>query len=291
MLLIPFLIRMIAEAKKRGPRPTIVAGNIYPAIVASLLSFFLPLQFEVYCYGTELLPLTRSNPLRRLFWSIALRRAATVYYLTGATRTLCELSGRREGYVRNVPRITLPDVSISRLADPERLLELLSIGRLVPHKGHLVLIEALSGITGGLPSWHCTIAGDGPEAGTIGTLIKNSSLGAAISLKTGLSDERLAAHYRTADIFVHPALSLATGIEGFGIVLLEAMAYGAAIIASRTGGITEVVDNNPAIALLVEPGDVNALRQAIIELLINKEKRRSMALAARAFVEERYAWK
>ena len=289
ILLLPLLLHCIGEVIRHGPRLTVVAGNIYPGLVAMVLSLFVPLRYELYCYGTELLPLRKKRSLRRLLWSAALRRAATVYYLTNATKTLCELSGRRGPYVQSVPRIILPDAAIPRAIDGKRPLELLSVGRLVPHKGHRVLIEAVAALPA-VPTWRCTIAGSGPQHRQLSAFIAEHALDKKITIETAAPDGRLEELYRSADILIHPSLSMQTGIEGFGIVLLEAMAYGAAVIASRSGGIEEVFDNNPEYAVLVPPGDARALREAMTALLSDHQRRRRMTIAARKFCGERYAW-
>ena len=82
-----------------------------------------------------------------------------------------------------------------------------------------------------------------------------------------------------------------SGIEGFGIVLLEAMAYGAAIVASCSESIEEVVDNNSQYVELVQPGNSEALKNALTSLMADSERRFRMASAARQFLEERYVWK
>jgi glycosyltransferase involved in cell wall biosynthesis len=84
--------------------------------------------------------------------------------------------------------------------------------------------------------------------------------------------ERLRALYRRARVFVYPS-----HYEGFGIPPLEAMACGAAVIATRTGAIPEYADGA---ALLVDPGDRDALRAAIVRLLSDGALRRELRARA-----------
>jgi glycosyltransferase involved in cell wall biosynthesis len=95
--------------------------------------------------------------------------------------------------------------------------------------------------------------------------------------------------YHKADIFVFPSLNLPDAIEGFGIVLLEAMAFNIPIIASHAGGIPEVVTSECAI--LVPPGNVTALGDAIKELYYKPYYRKQLSEKAFERVRDHFSWK
>jgi phosphatidyl-myo-inositol alpha-mannosyltransferase len=97
------------------------------------------------------------------------------------------------------------------------------------------------------------------------------------------SEEALAGHYRSCDLFVSPA----TGQESFGIVLLEAMAAGRPIVCSDIDGYRDVASAHGA--RLVAPGDATALADAIRALMQDEPARRRMGAANRQ-VAERYDW-
>ena len=97
------------------------------------------------------------------------------------------------------------------------------------------------------------------------------------------SEHDLARHYRSCDVFVAPA----TGQESFGIVLLEAMACGRAVVCSDIRGYRDVID--PAGARLVPPGDAPALARALTALAAAPAERRAMGARNRP-VAERYDW-
>jgi glycogen(starch) synthase len=86
------------------------------------------------------------------------------------------------------------------------------------------------------------------------------------------------------DLFVLPSR-----VDSFGIVYLEAWAYGAAVVGCRAGGVPDVIDHG-ADGLLVEFGDVAGLAAAIQGLLADPERRRAMGARGRAKVEARYTW-
>ena len=84
-------------------------------------------------------------------------------------------------------------------------------------------------------------------------------------------------------------LALPSRVDSFGIVYLEAWAYGAPVIGCRAGGVPDVIDDG-ADGLLVEFGDVTGLAAAIHALLADPERRRAMGARGRAKVEARYTW-
>jgi glycosyltransferase involved in cell wall biosynthesis len=89
--------------------------------------------------------------------------------------------------------------------------------------------------------------------------------------------------HKAFDLFV-----LSSVTEGLGTTLLDAMACRRAVVASRTGGVDEAVDDG-ATGLLVEPHDEASLARAMITLLQDDAKRARMGEAARARVEERFS--
>lgn len=84
--------------------------------------------------------------------------------------------------------------------------------------------------------------------------------------------------YRSADIFVAPSLPTPTWEEQFGMTLMEAQASGLPIITTQSGGIPENVGNA---AIVVKPGDTEAIAQALTDLLLHPQKRRALSIRAR----------
>jgi glycosyltransferase involved in cell wall biosynthesis len=99
-----------------------------------------------------------------------------------------------------------------------------------------------------------------------------------------LEDEhRMAEAFAAADVFVMPSLA-----ESFGLMALEAMACGTAVIASEGTAMTELI-RPPQAGLSVPPRDAVALARALTELLGDDERRCAMGIAARAIVEAEYS--
>lgn len=97
--------------------------------------------------------------------------------------------------------------------------------------------------------------------------------------------DRLAACYRAADVFVFPSVCH----EAFGLPVAEAMACEVPVVATRSGGVAEVVEDGRT-GLLVPRGDAGALADALLRLLADADLRRRLGQAGRARVLRRYAW-
>jgi glycosyltransferase involved in cell wall biosynthesis len=106
-----------------------------------------------------------------------------------------------------------------------------------------------------------------------------------------VDDATLRDRYRSADAFVLPAVVDEKGdTEGLGVVLIEALAHGKPAIASRTGGIVDVVKDDET-GLLVEPGDTAALAEAIVRLAECPELRARLGSQGRALVRDEFSWR
>ncbi|HEX2886429.1 glycosyltransferase family 4 protein [Vineibacter terrae] len=153
---------------------------------------------------------------------------------------------------------------------------LLSVGTLVPRKGHDLLIAALATLQD-LP-WRLTIVGaadrDPPTTAALRHLITQAGLDERIRLAGAVPAEALQQHYLAADLFV-----LASRYEGYGMAYAEAIAHGLPVIGTMAGAIPEAVPEGAA--LLVPPEDVPALAAALRRLLSDATARRGLARAAR----------
>jgi glycosyltransferase involved in cell wall biosynthesis len=152
---------------------------------------------------------------------------------------------------------------------------LLAVGTLERHKGHRVLLEALSRLDRGAnASWKLIIAGGrgGDQHESLVQYIREAGLTGRVHIVTNRDD--IPDLLELADVFVMPSL-----FEGLPMALLEAMVARKAIVASATAGIPEAV-MDARDGLLVPPGDVDALATALHSLLIDPNRRAALAAAA-----------
>jgi phosphatidyl-myo-inositol alpha-mannosyltransferase len=156
----------------------------------------------------------------------------------------------------------------------------LFVGRLEPRKGVETLIRAMPLVAQRTSHATLLVVGDGPDRPALEDLARR--LDAPVRFAGRVDDDCLPACFQAADIVCSPAL----GGESFGIVLLEAMACGKAIVASRIDGYAELLE--PAgCARLFTPGDVDELARELTWLLAMPERRDELgqrgAAAATAF--------
>ena len=162
---------------------------------------------------------------------------------------------------------------------------LLFFGYLSPYKGPDVLVRTMSRVVKDVPDTELVFVGKGVMKNELEMISKR--LGVEKNVKfAGFVEESLKAlYYKAADVFVLPS-TMST--ESFGIVNLEAMACSLPIIASRIGGVPDVVKDGEN-GLLVPPRDSEKLADAIIYLLENKGIRERMGKNGRKKVED-YSW-
>ena len=164
------------------------------------------------------------------------------------------------------------DLEEYRIAEPVKelmdgKLNILFVGRFEHRKGLRYLIAAYCNLRRNLGGVRLIIAGSGeldPDSARI--IAERGSEG--ILLKVGISDEHKASLFRSADIFCAPS----TGNESFGIVLLEAMATGTAIVASNINGYSSLIINEED-GFLCPPRDEIALTEILIRLIRDKATR------------------
>jgi glycosyltransferase involved in cell wall biosynthesis len=155
---------------------------------------------------------------------------------------------------------------------------ILIVGRLSLEKDHLTLLEAVRLLD--VP-FQLLIVGEGPERGSIEERIRALNLSGSVTMAGQQSSAE--PYYRIADVAV-----LSSRSEGSPNALLEAMAAGVPVVATRVGGIPEMVTDNES-ALLIEPGDAGAMANAISALLTDPGRAQRLTAASRALIRERHA--
>jgi phosphatidylinositol alpha-1,6-mannosyltransferase len=283
-----FFLRLL-----KGASLSVECGNVYAGCVPWLFSFFMKTDYSVYTHGTEVLGLGKRSVKAAVLGSV-LRRARQVFANSGYTASLVGPHVPNLQVQIRPPKIILPQSAAgpqTQQQERERYdseIRLLSVGRLVKHKGHDVLLTAVSMLPKTM-NWRLVIAGDGPCRQALEEHITAAGMAGRAAIVTGLSDAQLEVEYERASLFVLPSV-LCGGTEGFGIVLLEAMARRCAVIASDLGGVGEVLDNGSC-GLLVPPGDAAALCDAIIRLSGDAVLRRLLVSKAYERLQNKYVWR
>lgn len=170
---------------------------------------------------------------------------------------------------------TIPTAQLLSKSEKTKEITLLSVCRLRSIKGIDVCIQALTHLRD-LPLRLRLVGDSRPEYETyLRDLCESCQVSERVEFAGVVPTDKVAAEYSSADIFV-----LASHREAFGIVLIEAMAAGVAIVATRVGGIPSVVEDGVT-ARLVPPGDARALADAVRQLILDEPARKAMSAAGR----------
>jgi glycosyltransferase involved in cell wall biosynthesis len=155
------------------------------------------------------------------------------------------------------------------------------VGRLIPIKGHAVLLRALAAARARVPGLRLRVAGDGPLAVELRSAVRDLGLDDAVSFLGRVAP--VAPVLEAAGVVVVPSFG-----EGFGMVALEAMERGRPVVASAVGGLPEIVEDGRT-GLLVPPGDADALARAIEQLAGDPGRASAMGAAGRMRAVEEFS--
>jgi glycosyltransferase involved in cell wall biosynthesis len=223
-------------------------------------------------------------PVRRslgskLLYAIPLDRIVAI---SEAVRQALIRSGVRADRIDVVPSgiDPAPEVDSGRLAELRRSLGCadgdvvgISVAALSPGKGHSDLLRAAAIAVPRAPRLRLWIVGEGPLERSLREERRSRGLEGAVSFLGFRTD--VEALLQAADFFC-----IATHAEGLGSSILEAMAAGLPVVATRVGGVPEVVDDGHT-GVLVPPSDPSALSESLIEIATRADLRETMGVRAR----------
>ncbi|HET6362654.1 MAG TPA: glycosyltransferase family 4 protein [Gemmatimonadota bacterium] len=237
-------------------------------------------------YGAEIRWAERRFPPARAFLRWYCRRSRLVA-ISESTRAM--IAPYAEGRpVAVIPYgVPLPEHDPGLRAEPSRPPRILFVGRLVARKGVDRLLDALARIAD--REWRLEIVGFGPERDPLERRAVELGLSHRVEFLGRISNQDLVAAYRRATCFVLPAtLDERADTEGLGVVLLEAMSYGVPVVATRRGGIVDIVeDGRTGILVEDEPAE---LARGVASILDDPERGRALGNAGRTSVRERFGW-
>jgi glycosyltransferase involved in cell wall biosynthesis len=156
-------------------------------------------------------------------------------------------------------------------------------GRLVREKGVEVLLRAIAKVVAQVPEVQLLVAGMGPEQERLARLAASLGLSSHVSWLGHLSQPEMERRFAGAWVQVVPSL----WAEPFGMVAAEAMMRGTAVVATRAGGLVEIVQDEVT-GLLVPPGDVEALAGALLRLVRDPERVERMGQEGRQVAIDRF---
>ncbi len=241
-------------------------------------------------HGTDLFLLDRA-PAARLLAGPIFRTARETTVISTPLVDRARALGVKRARITVVPMPVDPLVAAEadRAGAPGDRDELLFVGRLVERKGAAFAIRALAELAAGGRSSRLTIVGGGPDRRMLGELAHLLGVAGRVTFTGALPPRDVRDRYRRAGILVMPAVTDWKGEqEGFGMVIVEAMAFGVPVVATRSGGIPDILRDGEN-GLLVAERDPAALAQAIARLADEPELAVRLAEAGRRDVRDRFA--
>jgi mannosylfructose-phosphate synthase len=170
---------------------------------------------------------------------------------------------------------------------------ILCLSRLDTNKGHDLLLNAFNIVSRSIPDIHLVIAGGSPKPrlreleviARMRAIIRKNQLHDKVHIVGYVPDDLLAIYYRQAELFVLPSV-----FEPFGMTTLEAMACGKPVVASKLGGIREVISSGIN-GLLVDPSNEVEFSDGMVSLLQDRRLAQLMGEAALSTVLKHFSWK
>lgn len=163
----------------------------------------------------------------------------------------------------------------------DKRVRFLFVGRLVYYKGCDVLLKAFEKVEGA----ELVIVGDGSMKAELKSYVHDHHMEAKVCFKSHLSNEQVMEEYRNCDVFVLPSVARS---EAFGLVQIEAMAYGKPVINTKLPTGVPYVSENNVTGLTVQPESAEELQQAIMWMIEHPEDRKRLGKEARKRVEEKF---
>jgi L-malate glycosyltransferase len=210
------------------------------------------------------------------------RITATSKFLKSTVLNLVKLSSE----VVVIPFGIDLNIYCQTIRHPQPVVKIGIVKWLKPKYGIDILIHAFDKILKAGYKAELIIAGLGPFESKYKQLVRDLGLNDKITFLGLIEQSEVLKLLESIEIFAMPSI---TNGESFGVAALEASATGLPVVATRVGGVPEVVKDGIT-GIMVDPGNINQLAAAIIRLIENPAQRAKMGQAGRNFVEQNYRW-
>ncbi len=266
----------------------VLIGHVNYAPLGLALKLLQPeLRYGVMVHGTEVW--SRLSPLRRR----ALRKADFITSVSDYTKSQAvKVNGANAERIQLLPNTLEWNGANSEngkemplgLASGIKLLSVCRLDSTDPYKGIDTVIEALPELLSKIPNLHYYVVGKGNDLERHKILAARHGVTDRVHFLGSVDSATLRSHYEACDLFVLPSAG-----EGFGIVFLEAMRYSKAIVAARSGGIPEVVQDGVT-GRLVEYGNEEQLKRALVDMCLDADERRRLGVAGYHRLQEKFTF-
>lgn len=276
----------------------VVCGDLFPpGAISVLLKQTFGLPFIAHCHGDDFLQAGRFRHQLRVR-DIIYRAADMVIANSEFTRQLLLEIGIPDFRIRKItPGVDCSEFAPSA-ADPDLVarfklqgaLVLLTVARLIPRKGHDMVLRAVAKLGHEFPTLRYLIVGCGPEEGKLRQLAGDLGIAGRVTFAGFVPQGQLPNYYRLSDVMVMPNREQMGDMEGFGMTFLESSAAGKPVIAGMSGGASEAVSDGVT-GLIVDPTDLEEVTAAIRNLLVQPGMAEAMGAAGRQRARTQFDWK
>lgn len=249
----------------------------HPATAAYIISRLTGIPFSFTARGSDI---HKDQTMLRLKLEQAAFAIAVSAYNKSVMIQACGES------LQNKIHVIHGGVDISRFTpghsdEPAGILKIICVARFEPVKGHMTLLQACRQLRERGVDFECRLIGEGPLRSAVEEEIRRLQLDEDITLMGACPQEQVVATLAQTDVAVLATVPTARGeCEGIPNVLKEAMAAGLPVVASDVGGIPELVENGKT-GLLVPPGDIAALSDALARLAVDRQLREGLGYNGR----------
>jgi len=282
LAIIPFLLVHIVTTARIARNCDLIHANwTLSAFAAWASSFWHHKPYIVTIHGSDIYQATKIPGVKTIT-RFALNRSRKVIAPS------ISLSETAIAFGLNKKKsLTIPDgvdIEVFTPGPEKRPEKILFVGSLIKRKGVNFLLEAFSKVTPNFPNTELLIVGEGSEKDDLLNLAEKLGIQSKVTFLGSISPTDVKFHMQQARVFVLPSIE-----EGLGVVLLEALACGTPCVGSRVGGIPDVLNAN--VGILITPGDIHGLAQAICEILSDSNNWSKMSFEARKRAESIFSWK
>ncbi len=262
----------------------------YPCLVTVLLLSQIPVAVRISTtreqlldYGKNKRGFSLQNELEK---TMSIRAKIQLTHTRTHASLIADNFGIPLGKIALIPHGT-PLQALENKTSPmhdRETVRILYVGRFEPRKGIDLLFKVMPEILRTNPHTNFTLIGDDPKSLYPESELANcESFSEQVNYLGQVSNDELDRAYQNCDFLVAPSL-----YESFGLIYIEAMARGKAVIGTWAGGIPEVVQHRKT-GILVSAGNPEELREAILEMIQNSEQRELFGKNARQWVENKFS--
>ena len=268
----------------------------YLTVISGLASKIIGKPFFVTAYGLGL-DTNSASLFRKFIIILSYKFAKKIINISNYTKMLSEHYSPKEKQVVITPGIT--ELKLKVAMDSKKFRKklglgsgvlVLSVGSLIPRKGYDISISVISDIVKKYPDLVYVIIGYGPEEHNLNKMVKDLNLMKNVIFVKFASNEELANYYNASDIFILMNKTEGEGVQGFGMVYVEANAMGKPVIAGSGGGIHDAIIDGKT-GFVVDPENKDLIKEKLLLLIEDKSLRKKMGDYGKRYALKTHLWK